>query len=100
MSNGTLKFCIVLHDIQYGLLFSYRLGSPTVLGKYENLHYRIMKLYLYKETKVHQNYSNRSLRYIGSMVADVHRTLKYGGIFMYPATKDAPSGKVQLQHHN
>ena len=26
------------------------------------------------------------LRYIGSMVADVHRTLKYGGIFMYPAT--------------
>jgi fructose-1,6-bisphosphatase I len=35
-------------------------------------------------------------RYIGSMVADVHRTLKYGGIFMYPATKDAPSGKLRL----
>lgn len=33
-------------------------------------------------------------RYIGSMVADVHRTLKYGGIFMYPATSDAPKGKV------
>lgn len=33
-------------------------------------------------------------RYIGSMVADVHRTIKYGGIFMYPATKDAPNGKV------
>lgn len=29
------------------------------------------------------------------MVADVHRTLKYGGIFMYPATKDAPNGKVR-----
>ena len=29
-------------------------------------------------------------RYIGSMVADVHRTLKYGGIFMYPSTVDAP----------
>lgn len=28
------------------------------------------------------------------MVADVHRTLKYGGIFMYPASKDAPNGKV------
>ena len=26
----------------------------------------------------------KSLRYIGSMVADVHRTLLYGGIFMYP----------------
>jgi len=33
-------------------------------------------------------------RYVGSMVADVHRTLKYGGIFMYPATKDSPKGKV------
>jgi len=35
-------------------------------------------------------------RYIGSMVADVHRTLKYGGIFMYPATVDAPSGKLRV----
>lgn len=35
-------------------------------------------------------------RYIGSMVADVHRTLKYGGIFMYPATKQAPNGKLRL----
>jgi len=35
-------------------------------------------------------------RYIGSMVADVHRTIKYGGIFMYPATVDAPKGKLRL----
>lgn len=33
-------------------------------------------------------------RYVGSMVADVHRTIKYGGIFLYPATKDSPQGKV------
>lgn len=33
-------------------------------------------------------------RYVGSMVADVHRTLLYGGIFMYPATSDSPNGKV------
>ncbi|CAH0772727.1 unnamed protein product [Bemisia tabaci] len=37
-------------------------------------------------------------RYVGSMVADVHRTLKYGGIFMYPATKDAPNGKLRLMY--
>lgn len=30
------------------------------------------------------------------MVADVHRTLKYGGLFMYPSTKEAPSGKLRL----
>eukprot|EP00112_Aurelia_sp_Birch-Aquarium-sp1_P008225 Seg1901.3 transcript_id=Seg1901.3/GoldUCD/mRNA.D3Y31 product="Fructose-1 6-bisphosphatase 1" protein_id=Seg1901.3/GoldUCD/D3Y31 len=33
-------------------------------------------------------------RYIGSMVADMHRTLKYGGIFMYPANKSSPQGKA------
>lgn len=35
-------------------------------------------------------------RYIGSMVADVHRTIKYGGIFMYPATCGTPKGKLRL----
>ena len=37
-----------------------------------------------------------SFRYIGSMVADVHRTLIKGGIFMYPATQKAPKGKLRL----
>ncbi len=35
-----------------------------------------------------------SARYVGSMVADIHRTIKYGGIFMYPATTKAANGKV------
>ena len=35
-------------------------------------------------------------RYIGSMVADVHRNLIKGGIFMYPGTKDRPNGKLRL----
>lgn len=35
-------------------------------------------------------------RYVGSMVADVHRTIKYGGIFLYPATQASPNGKVIL----
>jgi len=37
-----------------------------------------------------------SARYVGSMVADVHRTLLYGGIFMYPGTAKAPGGKLRL----
>ena len=37
-----------------------------------------------------------SARYIGSMVADVHRTLLYGGIFGYPADKKSSSGKLRL----
>ena len=35
-------------------------------------------------------------RYIGSMVADVHRTLVYGGIFGYPAHSKTPNGKVKI----
>ncbi len=34
-------------------------------------------------------------RYIGSMVADLHRNLIKGGIFMYPGTRDKPNGKLQ-----
>ena len=36
------------------------------------------------------------LRYIGTLVADIHRTLLYGGIFIYPKTRTAPSGKLRL----
>jgi fructose-1,6-bisphosphatase I len=42
---------------------------------------------------------SHSLRYIGSMVADIHRTLLAGGVFFYPAdTKDPkkPQGKLRL----
>ncbi|KAM6985683.1 fructose-1,6-bisphosphatase 1b [Aplochiton taeniatus] len=35
-------------------------------------------------------------RYVGSMVADVHRTLVYGGIFLYPANDKSPKGKLRL----
>jgi len=37
-----------------------------------------------------------SLRYVGSMIGDVHRTLLYGGIFMYPAYARAARGKLRL----
>ncbi len=36
------------------------------------------------------------LRYIGSAVADFHRTLLYGGLFMYPMDKKNPNGKLRL----
>jgi fructose-1,6-bisphosphatase I len=37
-----------------------------------------------------------SSRYVGSLVADFHRTLLRGGIFMYPADRGAASGKLRL----
>jgi len=52
--------------------------------------------YLHEEDKA----TNRpySQRYIGSMVADIHRTLLYGGIFMYPGDKKNPDGKLRLMY--
>lgn len=37
-----------------------------------------------------------SARYVGSMVADIHRTLLYGGVYVYPPTPSAPRGKLRL----
>jgi fructose-1,6-bisphosphatase I len=37
-------------------------------------------------------------RYIGSFVADIHRTILQGGLFMYPADQDSPQGKLRLMY--
>lgn len=39
-----------------------------------------------------------SSRYIGTMVADVHRILVQGGVFMYPPTAKNPDGKIRLMY--
>lgn len=39
---------------------------------------------------------NYGLRYIGSMVSDIHRILLKGGIFLYPNTRKYPRGKLRL----
>ncbi|MDX5320725.1 MAG: class 1 fructose-bisphosphatase [Bacteroidota bacterium] len=46
----------------------------------------------------HDKATNRpySSRYIGSMVADLHRNLLKGGIFIYPMTEKKPNGKLRL----
>lgn len=37
-----------------------------------------------------------SARYIGSLVADLHRNLLKGGVYLYPGTAKAPKGKLRL----
>jgi len=39
---------------------------------------------------------NLRLRYIGSMVSDIHRIMFQGGIFLYPNTRKYPKGKLRL----
>ncbi|MEJ1268699.1 hypothetical protein WDV93_21990 [Pantoea ananatis] len=41
----------------------------------------------------HRPYTSR---YIGSLVADFHRNLLKGGIYLYPSTASHPKGKLRL----
>lgn len=52
--------------------------------------------YLKKKKFPEDGSSPYGSRYVGSMVADVHRTLVYGGIFLYPANAKSPKGKLRL----
>jgi len=51
-----------------------------------------------KYAQVEDKKTNRPFtsRYIGSMVADIHRNLIKGGIYIYPTTAASPSGKLRL----
>jgi fructose-1,6-bisphosphatase I len=44
----------------------------------------------------HVKKESYKLRYVGSMVADVHRTLLKGGVFLYPTDSSNPTGKLRL----
>lgn len=83
------EFCLSHPDIkckEQGQIYSINQGNWT---KYSDG----IRAYLTRcmdEVKTH--------RYIGSMVADMHRTLIKGGIFMYPADTSATNGKLRLQY--
>lgn len=53
-----------------------------------------------KYCQVEDSAGNRpyTSRYIGSMVADVHRNLIKGGVFLYPTTSSHPNGKLRLMY--
>ena len=67
----------------YSVNEAYRDGFPSRYGEYiDRLRSGVLGV----------NYSSR---YIGSMVADFHRTLLKGGVFLYPPTKDNAEGKLR-----
>jgi fructose-1,6-bisphosphatase I len=53
---------------------------------------------LIEALKSGKNYRGKpyTSRYVGSLVADFHRNLLYGGIFLYPADSKSPNGKLRL----
>jgi fructose-1,6-bisphosphatase I len=65
-------------------------------GNYFQYEEKVQKYINACQQKNKDNGGPYTQRYIGSMVADVHRNLIKGGIFMYPGTTDKPKGKLRL----
>ncbi|XP_064411879.1 fructose-1,6-bisphosphatase 1 [Latimeria chalumnae] len=63
---------------------------------YAKYFYPAVTEYIQKKKFPQDGSSPYGARYVGSMVADVHRTLVYGGIFLYPANTKSPKGKLRL----
>lgn len=86
------EFCLSHPNIQCppdGRIFSINLGN---MEKYDER----VKAYVRYCMAVDGDGRPYTHRYIGSMVADIHRNLLKGGIFGYPVTPDRPNGKLRL----
>lgn len=67
-------------------------------GSYNTWDYGLKKFIKYCQEYDPDSQRPYTTRYIGSMVADVHRTLIKGGIFIYPHSAKYPSGKLRLMY--
>lgn len=65
-------------------------------GNYFKFDYPVRRFLAWIKEKDKDSGRPYNARYIGSMVADLHRILLKGGIFLYPALEDAPKGKLRL----
>ena len=65
-------------------------------GNYVHFPEGVKKFIKYCQVKDPDTSRPYSSRYIGSLVADFHRNLLKGGIFLYPQTAAAPNGKLRL----
>lgn len=81
------------HNTQYSVNEAYRATFPEPYQKY---------LFWCKGERemanMHSPKEGFSLRYVGSLVADFHRILLKGGVFLYPPTKKNPEGKLRLMY--
>src|ERR1700742_2898283 len=68
----------------------YSVNEANAGGWPEEYRAYVMKL---RDGELGREYSSR---YIGSLVADFHRTLLKGGVFLYPPTLKQPKGKLRL----
>lgn len=89
------EFCLSHADVKIpadGKIYSINEGN------YEKFPVGVKKYIKYcqeKDTRHNRPYTSR---YIGSLVADFHRNMLKGGIYIYPETDSHPHGKLRLQY--
>lgn len=89
------EFCLSHPNMkcrEQGSIYSINQGNWC---KYDDNLKALLNYYMDECKETSRPYSHR---YIGSMVADLHRTLIKGGIFMYPADKKNKNGKLRLMY--
>lgn len=89
------EFCLSHPDMkcaEKGKIYSINQGNTC---KYDDATKNFLNYCMESNKEEGRPYSHR---YIGSMVADMHRTLIKGGIFLYPADKSNAKGKLRLQY--
>jgi fructose-1,6-bisphosphatase I len=87
------EFCLSHKDMkcpENGKVYSINQGNTC---KYDDKLKSFLEYCMEEDKESGRPYSHR---YIGSMVADLHRTLIKGGLFMYPADTKNPNGKLRL----
>ncbi len=89
------EFCLSHPDIQCPLSGQY---YSVNYGNHRSFSAGVRAYLEACEQKNSTNGAPYTQRYIGSLVADLHRNLIKGGIFMYPATESQPEGKLRLMY--
>ncbi|MES2559772.1 MAG: class 1 fructose-bisphosphatase [Bacteroidota bacterium] len=93
LDNSIGEFCLSHPNIQTpkdGTIYSLNEGNASDFPE------GVQKYISWCKEKDKETKRPYSARYIGSMVADLHRNLLKGGIFIYPPTAKAPNGKLRL----
>lgn len=93
LDDGIQEFCLSHPNIQIpvdGKIFSLNEGNQDEFSE------GVRDYIAFCKEKDKESSRPYTARYIGSLIADFHRNLIKGGIFLYPATLSAPNGKLRL----
>jgi fructose-1,6-bisphosphatase I len=87
---GEFRLCD--HDIKTPAVGKYYSINESYYQRWSEGYRTVVRAFKGVEDTQHR----KNARYIGSLVADFHRNLLSGGVFMYPADSKAPLGKLRL----